>query len=383
MGASVAVLAALAVFALDIATQTQSYPGLQIRFGYDFTYLRQALIRSEPYSIGRYVSPPTFPLIGYPLTFLDVRVAAALVSFASLAGIALALAAVDWHYHRHLRADASSAPIWIVFLVLSSYPVYFLVDRGNIDGVICALVWIGLVAANRKRDRLGGSLWGLAVALKLYPLLLIVPLVLARRFRFLAAGALVLVLAVLAQPRLYHTYASTRLLERASLPIASPGGAIWGGYNNLTNAENGSFASALVPLGLSFRQLQIAGAALALGLLIGNALTDFRRGRGELLYRALPYVPLSVSIPSTVYLYEYVTVLPAVLVCGVYARVLRSRLLLAATVALAVSQTFSFTFASLLRMPALHSLSACALLVATIFVTLERASAPAEPTHAH
>jgi hypothetical protein len=52
--------------------------------------------------------------------------------------------------------------------------------------------------------------------------------------------------------------------------------------------------------------------------------------------------------------------------------VLRSRLLLAATVALAVAQTFSYTFASLLRTPILHSLSACALLLATILVTIQR-----------
>lgn len=58
-------------------------------------------------------------------------------------------------------------------LLLLSYPVVFLIERANIELILWALVGLGLLAASRGLRLVAAMLFGLAAAIKLYPIFLL------------------------------------------------------------------------------------------------------------------------------------------------------------------------------------------------------------------
>ncbi len=89
------------------------------------------------------------------------------------------------------RATQKKLPqiaLWSTLLL--GFPLQFLIDRANLEGVIWVLVLLGTVAYTRKRNVIAAIVWGLAASMKIYPGLLFV-LFLGRR----KAGAFVLAIA--------------------------------------------------------------------------------------------------------------------------------------------------------------------------------------------
>lgn len=64
--------------------------------------------------------------------------------------------------------------------LVAGFPLLFLLDRGNIEAVIWALVLAGLIAYTRNRMWLAAVLWSIAASMKIFPALLFI-LFLARR----------------------------------------------------------------------------------------------------------------------------------------------------------------------------------------------------------
>ena len=84
-------------------------------------------------------------------------------------------------------------------LVFCSYPVLFLLDRGNADGWVFALIYLGLVGYQWRNWRtLSAILLAIAAAVKLYPALFMVVFFVRRDFRtFFQAAALLVGLSSL------------------------------------------------------------------------------------------------------------------------------------------------------------------------------------------
>ncbi|HEY3988418.1 MAG TPA: glycosyltransferase family 87 protein [Acidobacteriaceae bacterium] len=70
--------------------------------------------------------------------------------------------------------------IWCTLLL--GYPLQFLINRGNIEGVIWLLILLGIVAFARNRMLISALLWGLAASMKIFPGLLFVLFLARRRF---------------------------------------------------------------------------------------------------------------------------------------------------------------------------------------------------------
>lgn len=360
--------AALFVFGLQIFSQSPVYPHLRVHFGYDYRQVFDATVLwirgHEPYSVSRYVFPPTFLAVNAPLvlaTWTAWTRAALVVSAASTFGLVLLLVWLGRAYGVRVRFAHLAA------LLFGSYPFLFMFDRANIDGLVAALTWTGValsLKSSSREETAGGVLWGLAVTFKVYPALLGLPMLLRRRWRFLAGGLAVVAMSVAAQPDLYRTYMSSRFLQRASATTRSasaPSGLpVWGGTEAFVWAENGSFAVAadwmawIVGGGQSFRRAQAAGTVILILLLAVNTWLDLRRSNSpdvrEELFQFSPFPLLMVSIPATVYLYEYVAVLPvALILADQLSRHSETRALAwVAAGAFVLTQCFSFAYASLL-----------------------------------
>jgi hypothetical protein len=122
--------------------------------GYPFTYMAPgAVLYQAFYSMG---------LKGGELAYFLV----ALVSL--LAGCALLLRSM---LARGLSRISSGG--FLLLLVLTSYPIIFCIDRGNLEIVIAIGVSLGMWAYCKDRTWLAAVLWGVSGSVKLYPLILL------------------------------------------------------------------------------------------------------------------------------------------------------------------------------------------------------------------
>jgi len=119
---------------------------------------------------------------------------AALVSF-EVAGALIALLVL---LRAALKGSAVS-PRWVVCTLfvtaLCSYPFMFLIDRGNLEGVVWFFTFIGLAFFVGKRYMTSALFFAAAICVKPFPALFILLFLRRRRYREIAAAAVAVVAA--------------------------------------------------------------------------------------------------------------------------------------------------------------------------------------------
>lgn len=106
--------------------------------------------------------------------------------------------AAAWLFYgkiRRIGLRRFPAAALVLCTLLFSYPLQFLVEDGNIEILVCFLTAGGLWAFLKGREGLAASLWGLAGAMKLYPILLLAVFLTRAKWRYMAIGTAVCVLA--------------------------------------------------------------------------------------------------------------------------------------------------------------------------------------------
>ncbi|MFP4056610.1 MAG: glycosyltransferase family 87 protein [Candidatus Brocadiia bacterium] len=347
-------------------------PSPAFDYGLDYHDFYQAsravLAGKSPYAVVRYVTPPLPALVNAPLSLLPFPSALGGV----LAAMAVAvLGAYGLAVASFARGDARRA--WgLLALGLAavglSYPFYFLFERGNIDGFVLALMVLAVWCRGRRAVA-AGLFAALAIASKVYPLLLFVPLLIEGRRRAVAAAALALAGCVLVAPMGWAEFAR-RAVERGAL-------FEW--------RENGSVACTFAYLGLAAQGLglplgvkawQWAGTVVFLALLLAAACADYvkrgRRDEREATARMLFYFPFMVAVPRQAYHYSLVALLPLIpAVCHLWGRGTdrrRRRALLLVTVGIALSQTQAVALSYLVGHAIPHVLPGVGLLLVLIGV---------------
>ena len=105
------------------------------------------------------------------------------------------LAAV-WGVRRALVAEGirgMTATLFPASLVLLLFPILRLVIEGNIELVLWISAALGMWAFMRGRDNWAAVLWGLAAAMKLYPIVLLILLLPRRRYGAIVLGVVTFV----------------------------------------------------------------------------------------------------------------------------------------------------------------------------------------------
>jgi hypothetical protein len=282
--------------------------------GWDYLTFYEAsqLLRdgASPYRVQTYVTPPLPALLNLPLTLFDFDAARQIFFGLSVAAMILACAVANQLLHRDDPSARAVIFLYGLGALLFSYPVYFLLDRGNIDGFAALLMCLGILLHNRSAAASGLG-FALAISLKLYPALILAPLLIARRWRVVAATLIGLAaLALLSPPALWRDFA-LRFLERADL---------------FRSNENGSLASTFLfaawvlrtrlnALGMNVNDRWVVDVTLFLstafyGLSLAVvAYADFKSGRKDIAAMAPLYFPFMVAVPKLVYHYEFIVLL--------------------------------------------------------------------------
>jgi hypothetical protein len=177
--------------------------GLVIRINYTYTStidLKQDYIAAQNLIAGRSIyedienknnHPPYALFFALPLVFLSYNQAIIIWSILTTVGFF----AIGWMVVRELHIKLS--PEWYLILIgvaMCWYPFYGHIGIGQLSIIICVCVVAAWVLLRRERWFAGGFLIGLACLVKLYPGLLLVYLILRRRWRALW-GALTCMLA--------------------------------------------------------------------------------------------------------------------------------------------------------------------------------------------
>lgn len=124
-----------------------------------------------------YIYPPSFALVVAPLGLLPDSVAAAAWMAVEQASLAVAvLIVVRW-----LRPTRWAVAA-LLFSTLTFYPLWVDVVQGQANLLVLLLVTVGIVGVLRSRPAFGAAI-GAAAALKLTPLILVVWLLIDRRYR--------------------------------------------------------------------------------------------------------------------------------------------------------------------------------------------------------
>ena len=142
--------------------------------------------RPWPYPLYGAVAYPPFaavvmaPLYRFPIPILLYLIAA---------GAWLA-AVVGWAIRGLMRAGMGTATAVLLplMLVTISFPVERLVHEGNIELVVWVFTALGVWAWWRGHDEAAAVLWGLATAMKLFPIVLLILLLPRGKWRAFAAG---------------------------------------------------------------------------------------------------------------------------------------------------------------------------------------------------
>ncbi|MHC4947539.1 MAG: glycosyltransferase family 87 protein [Planctomycetota bacterium] len=113
------------------------------------------------------VYPPFWAMVHAPLALLPVRVASGLVYPAGLAMVVLLYVALNRLCARALPLDKAGR-FWLVTLVVLLASRFVLGDltASSYNTIMISLAWLGVLAWTRRREVLGGTLLGTAIALK-------------------------------------------------------------------------------------------------------------------------------------------------------------------------------------------------------------------------
>jgi len=148
------------------------------------------------------VSTPTHPVpkpVAYPpfgAVVMAPMYAAPIPIGVYLAVSVLWIVAAVWGVRRALVAEGigrMTATLFPASAVLLLFPILRLVHEGNIELVLWIFAALGTWAFMRGRDNWAAVLWGLAAAMKLYPIVLLMLLLPRRRYGAIVLGVVTFV----------------------------------------------------------------------------------------------------------------------------------------------------------------------------------------------
>jgi alpha-1,2-mannosyltransferase len=251
-----------------------------------------------------YIYPPSFALLVAPLGLLPDGVAAAIWMAVQQASLAVAVVVVL----RWLRPTGWAVAA-LLFATLTFYPLWVDVVQGQANLLVLLLVTVGIVGIIKGRPAAGAAI-GAAAALKLTPLILVVWLLLDRRYRAAAFvfGGFAIVSAAGALLRFHDTVAYFGQV----LPALAPGTAF---YANQSLA--GLLDRTLSPN--PYTQPWIAVPWTSVLLVAGAAILTlwwwFQTRRQTAQARAAAFIPLIALLSSVTWTHHLVILLPLIWLC--------------------------------------------------------------------
>jgi len=293
------VLGAIALAGLQFGVTFSRGASTYSDFMQDYSAGREWRQGGDPYQsssiliarhIGVGVPDRRYAVTNHPPIWILISSAFSGLSFAGARRALMVLSLLSLTCGLWLYCRARGRPLWLVPAVLALPVVQIEFASGQPLSLMLLLAVLGWLALERGRDWLGGSLLGSLVAIKIFPIILLLPLLRARRWRasiMLCVSAAVLTLTGAA------VVGATRFREW--LTVAAPSmRRIW---------AFGSYS----PASMIARALHNPGSVIPVVMFIVFAVLAYWRSRT--VWQAAPWAILSSPIAWTHYI---VMALPSV-----------------------------------------------------------------------
>jgi hypothetical protein len=183
--------------------------GFQIDFNDSFIATSDWLNGVDPYLKITVVTPPPSLLVALPLQLFSRGIGRIVFLFINIAIVAASLAGICYWFRMTRREGL------LLFGIASIYfPVIFLLERGNLDGIMLGLILVSIFAKNRYITSFGLSL---SIGFKVYSILLLASLMLARRWKRVMEVMLLLALLMLPFHSLFWSFIQAQTRRSAEL----------------------------------------------------------------------------------------------------------------------------------------------------------------------
>ena len=214
-----------------------------LRRGQDFydveLQTQEVLARGLPLNQSFYIYPPLLAIAFVPLTMLPIQTAAQFWFFFNLTLYGLSLAVIT----RALRLDRLTSILPLLWILAFLFPpALFTMYKGQVNILLLLLLALTYWLYRKGRERMAGVALGLAVMIKIVPLLLLLYFLWKRRYvlslaaicTIIAIGALGLVIV---GPGPHQTYIG-EVIPVLVEPRPNPANQSLGGFLSLLLVEN-------------------------------------------------------------------------------------------------------------------------------------------------
>ncbi len=274
----------------------------------DFFNASERIINGEsPYNsaTNRYVTTPIPAIVNIvfvPLGFDNARILFYFLIPISLAiGYMLVTSLFDF-----TETDQKIVLITGLITLLFGYPFYFLVQRENIDGWVLFFLCLGLYWLTKpKKELISGLFFSLAIMFKIYPILIVLPILLNRKWRLLFWIGLWLALWGAISLFWISDFQTTLSMRSQSLFRFDENGSIVATISLITLLINA--------LGVPVTASAITYSPIIAALLFGTLLSfmivaDYKLSKIEQLDISsyIMYLPFMIALPQLVYHYSLI-----------------------------------------------------------------------------
>jgi hypothetical protein len=290
---------------------------LMDKFGYDFRDFHWAgrffLKGTDPWQWERFVTPPLSLYIILPFSFMSAKLAVQIFFFVNF--LCLLCGA---HLYNSVFAIKGNPVRWsgIVLLttILFSYPVYFLLHRGNIDGIVFLFLALSIFFASRPKgtanDMLASLFLALACHVKIYPILMIIPLIMVRRWRLFFFFIFWLACFAFLTFGMWGSFFDKMLVRESVFRTTENGSIVNLIFVVVSLLNYFLIKSAVLYNFIVIKWIAYVVYATCLGL---NIYVDLKNkvweNEADFARVAVMYTPFIVSLPDTVFHYEYIHLL--------------------------------------------------------------------------
>lgn len=378
---ALAISFAVLTFSFTIKGEPIVLVRLQDKFGFDFRdyhwAARYLFEGRNPWDWERFVTPPLSAIIMMSLSGFPPKIA---IDIFFILNILLIVGGLFFYTLSFPLNDKWKDTLFLMIVsALFSHPVYFLLQRGNIDGLVFFFMALGVffstLESTWKNEIVAGITLAIAFHLKFYPILILFPILASRRWRLALLTCFFIAFLFLLTFNLWPDFID-KILMRQSI---------------FTIKENGSLINSLIAIiifpGYVFTKTVFVGMQtitfigygvfFILFCLLWRTSCYFARSVTNYSVAVLSVLclPFMVLIPSLAYQYEYVHLLAFIpfIIWLESVDLLDRRYLYVLTVGIVVSQIHSTSLFLLTQNPLSYFLPGLGLLL-VVFVCLKLAA---------
>jgi hypothetical protein len=267
----------------------------------------------NPYNSDRFVTPPLSAYLGMP--FARFHPNDAITYFFWLNSLAIAGGLAFIYKCFDLTEKRSVTLLSLALSALFSYPVFLLLHRGNIDAVVFFFLAAGIYASSRTptwgSDILAGIAFAVAIHLKLYPLIVFLPIIAVRRWRLAGSLSFFLILFASFAFWLWPDFLE-RILQRKETFALGANGSLESTLNFVVLfldryvikiSTTGGMGAALTKTAYGLYSVLLASLWI-IDLAHGNS-----QQKGNFAETIIMYIPFMVIVPGIAHHYEFILAL--------------------------------------------------------------------------